>query len=66
MSEPAKKPRAVRLYGLFANDENGNRVRLYPTLAYPKTQAIRVFQNSLLSLSMSGRNPELKPVKPSE
>ncbi len=55
MSEP-------RLYGLWANDESGNRVRMFPTLAYPKKQAIRVFQSALLNLSFAGRNPELKPL----
>ncbi len=51
-------------YGLFAtNLETGKRERLFPTLAYPKKQAIRVFQSALLDLSFAGRNPELKPVK---
>ena len=57
-----KTARKPRLYSLFEKID-GKWVRLYPNLAYPKQQAIRVFQNSLLGMSMNGRIPELRVVK---
>jgi hypothetical protein len=59
--------RNARLYGLFERVD-GKWVRLMPALAFPKPQAVRVFQNSLLAPYL-GYEPckgprELRPVKP--
>ena len=56
--------RNVRLYGLFEM-QNGRWVRLYPSLAYPKATAVRLFQSALLAGAF-GAAPErrLKVVKP--
>lgn len=51
-----------RLYGLFER-QGGKWVRLYPTRAYTKAQAVRVFQSALLDGAL-GAAPSrcLKPV----
>ena len=54
--------KTVRMYGLFEKID-GKWVRLFPSLKYPKAQAVRVFQNMLLGMSMNGRIPELRVVK---
>jgi hypothetical protein len=56
----------ARLYGLFIKKVEGNKVkweRQFPGRAYPKAQAVRIFQSSLLSLFFAGKSPELRPVK---
>jgi hypothetical protein len=59
---------AARLYGLFRREVEGERVkyvREFPAMAYPKAQAVRVFQNALLApYFVGGPIRELRPVKP--
>ena len=40
--------RGTRLYGLFERNADGTRTRLAPSIALPKEQAIRLWQNQLL------------------
>lgn len=40
--------RTQQMYGLFEKVGPGVWKRLYPTLAYPKSQAVRIFQDALL------------------
>jgi hypothetical protein len=42
-----------RLYGLFEKRE-GKWIRLFPELAYPKSTAVRLFQNHLLAHFLHG------------
>lgn len=51
----------ARQYGLFVKTD-GKWVRLFPSLSYPKAQAVRVFQSQLLDLSFQGKEPALRPV----
>ncbi len=53
---------ATRYYGLFEKHD-GKWVRLYPSLAYKKSYAVRYFQTALLNGSMTGKTRELRPVK---
>ena len=55
-----KKP-----YGLYEQRPDGVWVPLYPALTYPKVQAVRVFQDTLLAPSLYGHPHKrmLKPVK---
>jgi len=60
---------AKRKYGLFEN-QNGKWVRIAPTLAFYKPQAVKVFQNALLAPWLAGIDGEkikgmreLRPVK---
>jgi hypothetical protein len=52
----------TRLYGLFER-QGGKWVRLHPTIALPKQQAVRLFQGALLDGAL-GAAPErsLRPV----
>jgi len=53
-----------RKYGLFEMGPDGKWVRLAPSLAYKKTDAVRIFQNELLNAALSGGpRRELRPVK---
>lgn len=61
--------RESRLYGLFAvATVNGRKkyTRKYPLLAYSKSKAVRVFQNSLLDGASSGNICELRPLSRQE
>ena len=56
--------RKQRLYGLFEKQEDGKFVRVYDTLAFPKAQAVKFFQNALLSGALyAGKIKELRPVE---
>lgn len=54
--------RTQRMYGLY--EKVGSRwQRLYPNLAYPKRQAVRVFQDALLAYSL-GAVPNERRLRP--
>lgn len=59
--QSGKSKRTVRQYSVFCKI-GGKWTRLYPTAQFPKAQAVRVFQGTLLSLSLAGKAPELRPV----
>lgn len=52
--------RQQRMYSLFERFE-GKWVRI-SSVAYPKKEAVYVYQNRLLSGCLSGRKMELRPV----
>lgn len=59
----------VRKYGLFEVTMNGKRKsysRLFESLAFPKSQAVRVFQNALLLPILGGNDASGTPLKPRE
>ena len=56
------RSKETRLYGLFERQE-GKWIRLFDTLSFRKSVAVRLFQNHLLSGTMEGKEMALKPVK---
>ena len=59
--------RQPRLYGLYrvipCNGTRKHYLREYPNLAYPKPQAVRIFQSALLAGMFEGKIRELRPVR---
>ena len=52
----------TRKYGLFEK-KDGKWVRIFPKLSFPKSIAVRIFQNALLAQAMQGMTERcLKPV----
>jgi len=57
-----RKPRLYGLYRVISGPTGRSYLREFPALAYPKEQAIRVFQNALLGGMMAGIIRELRPL----
>ena len=52
---------ATRLYGLFEK-QDGKWVRLFPSHAYPKQTAVKLFQTALINGFFDGKVRELRPI----
>lgn len=59
-----EKRQVPQLYGLWELGEDGHWHRAHERLAYPKQDAVRIFQNALLQRFMTGEGGarELRPV----